>query len=209
MKTKLILYILAFFSIATAAFTFATRDEAPAGYQPGDKAIDFNLKNINDKQYSLASDKAAKGFIVIFTCNHCPYAVAYEDRIIALNAKYAAKGYPVVAINPNDATAYPDDSFEKMKVRAKEKGFTFPYLLDESQGVAKAYGALRTPHIYILQKQGSDLIVKYVGAIDDNSQDASAVKAKYAETALDELLAGKPVTTTTTKAIGCGIKWKK
>lgn len=209
MKAKFLLAAAAVVFIASAAFTWSTRDDAPTGLQPGDKAKDFKLKNIDDKFYSLADDKAAKGFIVVFTCNHCPYAVAYEDRIVALNTKYASKGYPVVAINPNDATAYPDDSFEKMKVRAKEKGFNFPYLVDETQETAKFYGALKTPHVYVVQKNGSDLIVKYVGAIDDNSQDASAVKTKYVENAVDELLAGKAVSTTSTKAIGCGIKWKK
>src|SRR6478609_2835877 len=179
MKTRILFFTLAVFAVIATAFTFSKNDEAPVGYQPGDKARDFKLKNINDQFYSLANNKTAKGFVVIFTCNHCPYAVAYEDRIIALNNKYSSLGYPVVAINSNDATAYPEDSFDKMKVRAKEKGFTFPYLLDETQEIAKSYGALRTPHVYIVQKKGTDLIVKYVGAIDDNSQDASAVKVKY------------------------------
>jgi thiol-disulfide isomerase/thioredoxin len=157
----------------------------------------------------LADYKSAKGFIVVFTCNHCPYAIAYEDRIEELDKKYASKGYPVIAINPNDAVSYPDDSFENMKVRAKQKGFTFPYLYDETQATAKIYGAQRTPHVYLLQKSGSDLIVKYVGAIDDNSQDAKAVKVKYLENAVDELLSGKDVSAKETKAIGCSIKWKK
>jgi len=179
------------------------------GYQVGDKAIDFTLKNIDDKTYSLADQKNAKGFIVVFTCNHCPYAVKYEDRIIALNNKYAKLGYPVVAINPNDATAYPDDNFANMKKRAKSKSFTFPYLVDDSQEIAKTYGASKTPHVFVLQKVNNDLIVKYIGAIDDNTDDASAVKVKYVEQAVDELLAGKPVVITSTKAIGCGIKWKQ
>ncbi len=146
---------------------------------------------------------------MVFTCNHCPYAVKYEDRIKALNEKYEKKGYPVIAINPNDAAAYPDDSFENMKKRATEKGFVFPYLLDDSQSIAKTYGASKTPHVYILQKEKADLVVKYIGAIDDNTDSAADVKEKYAEAAVDALLAGKPVATNTTKAIGCGIKWKK
>lgn len=181
----------------------------PIGYNVGDKASDFKLKNVDGKLVSLADYKDAKGFIVTFTCNHCPFSVAYEDRIVALDKKYAAKGYPVIAINPNDAVAYPDDSFENMVVRAKEKGFTFPYLRDESQEIAKTYGALRTPHVYILQRSGSDLVVKYIGAMDDNSENASAVTKKYVETALDELLKGEAVKTPFTKAIGCGVKWKK
>lgn len=191
-----------------AAVIFITSFTKDGGYQVGDKAADFKLKNIDDKLFSLADQKDAKGYIVIFTCNHCPYAVKYEDRIIALNAKYAKLGYPVVAINPNDPVAYPDDNFANMKKRAKSKSFTFPYLVDETQGIAKAYGATKTPHVFVLKKEGTDLIVKYIGAIDDNTEDASAAKEKYVEQAVDALLAGKTIATTSTKAIGCGIKWK-
>jgi peroxiredoxin len=178
------------------------------GYKVGDNAIDFKLKNVDGKIVSLADYKKAKGFVVIFTCNHCPFAVAYQDRIIAIDKKYKDLGYPVIAINPNDAVSYPADSFENMVQRAKEKGFSFPYLYDETQQVAKTYGALKTPHVYVLQKEGKNLVVKYIGAIDDNSQDETAVKTTYLANALDELLAGKPVTTAETKAIGCSIKWK-
>jgi len=204
-------FLLTGLSLATAALlSFTYSSDTPAtGYKAGDKAIDFRLKNIDDKEVSLADLKSAKGFIVIFTCNHCPYSVAYEDRIIALDKKYATLGYPVVAINPNDAVAYPDDSFGNMKVRAKEKNFSFPYLHDESQQIAKTYGATRTPHVFVLKKEGKELVVKYVGAIDDNSQDASAVKEKYAENAVDGLLKGQESTPNFTKAIGCSIKWKK
>jgi peroxiredoxin len=178
------------------------------GYKPGDKAIDFNLKNIDGQMMSLKSMESAKGFIVVFTCNHCPFSVKYEDRIIALDKKYKSMGYPVVAINPNDKTKEPDDSFDKMVVRAKEKGFSFPYLYDESQAIASAYGASRTPHVYVLRKAGSDLVVEYIGAIDDNANDAVSAKNKYVEQAVDELLAGKKVSMGFTKAIGCTIKWK-
>ena len=209
MKTvKKVMLAVASTAAIFALNSFGVKDQ-PSGYNVGDKATDFKLKNVDGKLVSLADYKDAKGFIVTFTCNHCPFSVAYEDRIVALDKKYAAKGYPVVAINPNDAVAYPDDSFDKMVVRAKEKGFTFPYLRDESQEIAKTYGALRTPHVYILQRSGSDLIVKYIGAIDDNSENASAVTKKYAETALDEILKGEAVKTPFTKAIGCGVKWKK
>lgn len=208
MKMKLLLAGLSFATAALLSFTFSS-DTPDTGYKVGDKAIDFHLKNTNDKEVSLNDFKSAKGFIVIFTCNHCPYSVAYEDRIVALDKKYASLGYPVVAINPNDAAAYPDDSFEAMKVRAKEKSFTFPYLRDESQQIAKTYGATRTPHVYVLKKEGKDLAVKYIGAIDDNSQDATLVKEKYVETAVDGLLKGEEVKTNFTKAIGCTIKWKK
>jgi peroxiredoxin len=190
-------------------FTLSISIAQTTGYKPGDKAIDFSLKNIDEKVVSLKDYKDAKGFIVVFTCNHCPYAKAYEGRIEELNQKYAAKGYPVIAINPNDPVAYPEDSYENMQKNAAEKKFTFPYLWDETQEIAKAYGALKTPHVYILKKVNNDLIVKYIGAIDDNTENPKEVKKKYAENALNELLQEKSVKEPVTKAIGCSIKWKK
>ena len=145
---------------------------------------------------------------MVFTCNHCPFAKAYEDRIIALNTKYASQGYPVIAINPNDPSQVEEDSYSNMQARAKTKNYQFPYLIDETQAIARAYGAAHTPHVFVLQKSGSDFIVKYIGAIDDNSDDPSAVKEKYVENAVDNLLAGKPVSPSSTKAIGCSIKWR-
>lgn len=192
-----------------AAFILLASFTPDAGYHVGDKAADFKLKNIDGKMVSLANYKDAKGFIVVFTCNHCPFAKAYENRIIALDKKYSAKGYPVIAIQPNDASVVEEDSYANMQARAKEKGYTFPYLLDETQATAHAFGATRTPHVFVLQKSGGDNIVKYIGAIDDNSDDEKAVKEKYVENAVDALLAGKPVATTSTKAIGCTIKWRK
>ncbi len=177
-----------------------------AGYKVGDVATDFSLKNVDNKKVSLADFKAAKGFIVVFTCNHCPYAQAYEDRIIALDKKYKKLGYPVIAINPNNPAKQKDDSFELMQTRAKEKNFTFPYLLDEGQKIYPQYGATKTPHVYILQKTKAGNVVKYIGAIDDNYSDAAAVKEKYAENALDALLKNKEVAVKETKAIGCSIK---
>ena len=179
------------------------------GYKIGDVATDFNLKNIDGKMVKMADDKAAKGFVVIFTCNHCPYAVAYEDRIVALDKKYRPLGYPVIAINPNDAMAYPADSFEAMQKRAKDKGFTFPYLVDETQQVAKTYGATKTPHVYLLQKNNNKLVVKYIGTIDDNYQEADEVKEPYLANAIKALLSGKEIAPAETKAVGCSIKWKK
>lgn len=113
------------------------------GYKIGDQATDFALKNIDGKIVKLSDDSSAKGFVIIFTCNHCPYAVAYEDRIIAIDRKYRSLGYPVIAINPNDPVAYPSDSFEAMQQRAAEKGFTFPYLVDQTQQIARTYGAAK------------------------------------------------------------------
>jgi len=179
------------------------------GYNVGDVATDFKLKNVDNKMVSLSDYKEAKGYIVIFTCNHCPYAKAYENRIIGLNYKYASKGYPVIAINPNDPKAEPQDSFEGMKLRAKEKGFTFPYLFDEGQKIYPQYGAVRTPHVFVLQKENGKKIVRYIGAIDDNYADANDVSHKYVEDAVNALLSDKPVLLTSTVAIGCSIKAQK
>ncbi len=176
------------------------------GYQVGDVATDFALKNVNDKVVSLKDYKDAKGFVVIFTCNHCPFAKAYEDRIIAIDKKYKNLGYPVIAINPNNPDVQKDDSFELMKKRAKEKGFSFPYLFDEGQKIYPQYGATKTPHVYLLQKTSKGNIVKYIGAIDDNYSDESAVKTKYLENAINSLLNDEEIAVKTTKAIGCSIK---
>ena len=201
--TKTLSFLTLALALVVASFTVAPPTE---GYKVGDTAADFKLKNVDGKKLALADIKDAKGYIVVFTCNTCPYAVAYEDRIIALHQKYAAQGYPVVAINSNDKDVKPDDSYDKMKQRAKDKAFPFAYIYDETQEVAKTFGALKTPHVYILDKNRT---VRYIGAIDDNSEDAAAVKEKYAESALDALLAGKEIAVKETKAIGCGIKWKK
>ena len=177
-------------------------------YEIGDNAIDFKLKNIDDKFVSLNDYEDAKGFVVVFTCNTCPFSKWYEQRIIDLDVKYKTKGYPVVAINPNDLKESPGDSFAAMKERAEDKGYTFPYLYDESQQIAKAYGATRTPHVYVLNKEDKDLKIAYIGAIDNNHKDPDAADKKYVEDALDALISGETMPTTFTKAIGCTIKWK-
>lgn len=188
-----------------AGLSFTTLNDN-AGYDIGDIATDFKLENTDGTMVSLSDYKDAKGFVVIFTCNTCPYAVAYEDRIVELDKKYAAKGYPVIAIMPNNTDVKPEDSMEHMKARAKAKGFTFPYLMDKGQKIYPQYGATKTPHVYILQKTTKGNRVEYIGAIDDNYQDASAVKVKYVEDAVEALLAGKEVKETKTRAIGCTIK---
>lgn len=185
---------------------FTVNPPVANGYQPGDKATDFKLKSVDGKMYSMSDYKNAKGFIVVFTCNHCPFAVKYEDRVIALAKKYESKGYILLAINPNDPAAQPADSYDLMKVRAKEKGFTFPYLFDEGQKIYPQYGATKTPHVFLLDK---NLIVQYIGAIDDNVEDASAVKEKYLENAIAALESNSTPSPQTTKAIGCSIKTKK
>jgi peroxiredoxin len=191
--------------VVVSAFTNKTEKEK-SGYKIGDVATDFKLENIDGKMVSLSDFEDAKGFIVTFTCNTCPYAVAYEDRIEALNKKYASKGYPVIAIMPNNTDVKPGDNLEAMQKRADQKGFTFPYLLDAGQDIYPQYGATKTPHIYILEKTKTGNIVKYIGAIDDNYQDASQVKSKYVEDAVDALLTGREIKVKETKAIGCSIK---
>jgi len=175
-------------------------------YQIGDVAEDFKLKNVDGKLVSLSDFEEARGFIVIFTCNTCPVSVANEDRIIDLNEKYKDQGFPVIAINPNNPEVSGGDSYELMKVRAKEKGFNFPYLFDDGQKVYPTYGASKTPHVYVLNKEDDQLIVRYIGSIDDSARNAGAVKTKFVENAVDALTKGLPVEIASTKAIGCSIK---
>lgn len=184
---------------------FSDKSTVVEGYKPGDKAEDFRLKSVDGKMYSMSDYKDAKGFIVVFTCNHCPFAKKYEDRIIELANKYKSKGYILLAINPNDPSVQPEDSYALMQKRAKEKGFGFPYLFDEGQKVYPKYGATKTPHAFLLDK---NLTVKYVGAIDDNVEDARAVKEKYLENAIAALENKKNPSPSVTKAIGCSIKTK-
>ena len=194
--------------LITFLFAISFLLTSAGGYEVGDKATDFKLRNIDGSWVSLSDYEDAKGFIVIFTCNHCPYAVKYEDRIISLDKKYKEKGYPVIAINPNDPEVQPEDSFDKMKVRAQKKGFTFPYLFDDGQEIYPQYGATKTPHVFLLDKSKGDYIVEYIGAIDDNYKSAEAVETHYVEDAVDALLKGEEPPITSTKAIGCSIKTK-
>jgi peroxiredoxin len=187
-------------------FFATTLLSAQSGYDIGATATEFKIENIDGTFVSLSDFEQAKGFIVVFTCNTCPYAVAYEDRTEALNKMYATKGYPVIAIMPNNIEIKPGDSLDAMKRRAKEKGFTFPYLIDREQTVFPQYGATKTPHVYILEKSNDANVVRYIGAIDDNYKDANAVEVKYVEEAVNALLAKKPVSVTKTRAIGCSIK---
>lgn len=181
----------------------------PREYGIGDAAVDFSLPGVDGQKRGLADYSEARGFIVVFTCNTCPYAQAYEDRIIALDKKYKPLGYPVIAINPNDPVIQPKDNMEAMKVRAREKGFTYPYLLDEGQKIYPQYGATRTPHVFVLEKKDHKNLVRYIGAIDNNYEDARQVTDRYVEEAVDNLLAGRDVVRNRTVAIGCGIKAKK
>jgi peroxiredoxin len=176
-----------------------------ANLKAGDKAIPFNLRGVDEKEHSLNEYVGRNAVAVIFSCNHCPYVRAWEDRMVKIQSDYGDKGVQLVAINANDDSKYPDDSFPKMKERAQEKKFNFSYLRDETQNVARAYGAERTPEIFLFDK---NLILQYHGAIDDNYDDPKAVKEHYLRKALNAVLAGKSVPTAETKPVGCTIKWK-
>ncbi len=176
------------------------------GYDVGDKATDFRLLNVDGEYVSMADYPDANGFIVIFSCNHCPYVKAYEERMIQIHNEFAPKGYPVIAINPNDSVAQPQDAYSKMKIRAKEKNFPFPYLVDAEQSVYPVYGATRTPHVFLLNRDDNELRVAYIGAIDDNYQDADKVEKPYLANAVNALMAGNKPNPDVTRAIGCGIK---
>lgn len=196
----LLLAVLGAFTLASVA-----QKKDIDGLKVGDIAPNFNLKGVDGKMYSLDSYPDAKGFIVTFTCNHCPFSDMYEDRLIALHNKYADQGYPVIAINPNDPEVQPEDSFDKMVVRAEEKAFPFAYLFDEGQKIYPQYGAERTPHIFLLDKSRK---VHYIGAIDDSARDASAVTTPYVENAIAAMEMGKEPDPSFTKAVGCTIKTK-
>ena len=180
----------------------------------GMKAPDFDLPGIDDRNYSLSDFDNFKFLVIIFTCNHCPTAQSYEDRIVALVNNYKEKGIGFVGISPNDPLSlrldelgYSDlgDELDDMKIRAKEKGFDFPYLYDgDTQNASRAYGPVATPHIFIFD---ADRTLQYTGRIDDSEEGVTEDTRHDLRNALDELLAGKPVSVKTTKTFGCSVKW--
>ena len=204
--SKLInVYFVLFFFIICTSF----RHLPLPGYQVGDKAMNFKLKNIDGKIVSLNDNASAKGYILVFTCNHCPYAKAYEDRIIELHNQFSAKGYPVIAINPNDKDIEPQDSYEEMVNRASEHHYPFPYLYDDLQIAAKDFKAQKTPHAFVVWKENGAWVIKYNGAIDDNGAEPNNVKKQYVAKAIDAILSGIAIETTETKSIGCQIHFRK
>jgi peroxiredoxin len=170
----------------------------------GAKAPDFNLKGVDGKMHSLADYADKKALVVIVSCNHCPTVIEYEDRMIAIQRDYAGKGVELIAINSNETDGHPTDSLEHMIERAKDKGFKFPYLRDDTQDIARALGAVRTPEVFLF---GPDRTLVFHGRIDDNASNPSAVKRHDLREALDEVLAGKPVTVPNTTPVGCTVKW--
>ncbi len=196
-------------SFFTCLYIIAAVINARDPYKAGDPASDFNLRNVDGRMISLSMFPDAKGFILIFTCNTCPFAQKYEQRIIDLHNQFNQKGFPVIAINSNDKSVSPGDSFDEMKRIDEEKGYKFVYLYDESQDIAKRYGATNTPHVYVISKHDNKLMVEYTGAIDNNADDGSKADKHYVSDAVNALLNGEKVKVAGTKAVGCGIKWKK
>lgn len=171
----------------------------------GDPIIPFALPGVDGKVHRTQDYDDKEILVIIFSCNHCPYVQAWEGRMIEIQADYADKGVQLIAINANDDRKYPEDSFEEMVKRAKAKGFNFPYLRDETQEVARAYGAERTPEVFVFDRERK---LRYHGAIDDNYENPQAVKNPYLRNALDALLAGKEPPVAETPPVGCTVKWK-
>ena len=203
MRSKWILPAL----LLLVATTSLAQKKEPAGLaelEIGKPAPEFSLPGTDGKTYTFKDIAGEKGTLVVFTCNHCPYAVAYQKRLIDMAAKYKSHGIGVVAISSNDAKAYPDDSFELMKVRADSMKYIFPYLYDESQAVALKYGPKVTPHIFLFDVKG---VLAYRGRIDDAAQEHKVKKRELTD-ALDAMIGGKTIPTTTTTAFGCSVKWR-
>jgi peroxiredoxin len=169
----------------------------------GSKAPDFNLRGVDGKMHTLTSFSVKPVLVVVFSCNHCPYVKAYEDRMITIQRDYASRGVQLVAINSNDEKSYPEDSFAQMVVRAKEKGFNFPYLRDQDQTAVEHYRAVCTPHVFVFDSRRR---LRYRGRIDD-SRDPLNVKSPDLRNALDDLTAGREVRVPDTKPFGCSVKW--
>ena len=201
MKTiKLLSIILIAFSIiCTKAFAQKNNKDI----------VDFKLKNVDEKKVSLSDYPYAKGFIIVFTCNHCPFAKLYPPRLNDLNNKYKPLGVPLIAISSTDTMMYEEDTYPNMVKKANEEHFNFPYLFDEMQEVAKNFRAQKTPHAYVIWKENNQWIVKYNGAIDDNGMEPEKVTETYVSNAVNELLANQTIKTSETKSIGCQIAFRK
>ena len=168
-------------------------------------SADVKMKNVDGKEMSIADVKGTAGTLVVFTCNHCPFAKMWESRIVELGNAYQSKGIGVVAVNANDPTVAAEDGYDQMVSRAKEKGFSFPYVVDSTSAVAKAFGAARTPEAFLFDKDGK---LVYHGAVDDNGQEPEKVENAYLKNALEAVAGGKAVPVAETKPIGCGIKFR-
>lgn len=174
----------------------------------GSEAIDFELPGVDGKTYRLNDFQGAKALVIAFMCNHCPYVIAVQDRINLLAKEYKSKGVSLVGINSNDSVKYPDDSFEAMKIRAQERNYIFPYLRDESQLTARAYGAICTPEFYAYESVQGKFVLRYLGRLDDSWKDETAVQKRELALALDRILNGELPDSDQKPAMGCSIKWK-
>jgi len=190
--------------------SLAIQAQTPAakGYTVGDAVAEFQVRNIDNQFVNLANYTNQKGVVVVFMANHCPFSKAYEDRLMAIHNKFATQGYPVLAVQTSDVTIYPEDAYEAVQSRSRDRGFPFPYTIDESQSVARAFGAIRTPQVFVLTRAGGKFLVQYMGAIDDNPQDAAGVQKHYLDDALVSLTTSRVVQINNTRPIGCAVKWK-
>ena len=197
----------AFFLLLISLYSFSGNNKAPVSLI-GNTVNDFSLRNIDNKNISLNDFKNAKGFIIVFTCNHCPFAKLYPERLIMLSEKYKSLHVPLIAINSTDSLVYEEETFAEMVKKVKEKGFNFPYLQDNTQAVAKNFGAEKTPHAFVIWKENNQWIIKYKGAIDDNGAEPKKVAHAYVEEAVDALMHSKTIAVTETRSIGCAIKFR-
>ncbi len=194
---------IVFILLGSLLFINSTRIDQPNGYVIGDTADDFALRNYDGRTVSMSDYKNARGYILVFTSNHCPYAEAYEDRLISLHKKYADKGYPLIAINPNAPQINKDDNMDSIRKKAITKKFPFPYLSDSLQTVFPKFGADRTPHVFVLDSLRR---VKYMGTVDDNAEASFKVKKRYVEDAIQALMRGEEPFPASTKTVGCKIR---
>jgi len=193
------IFIISIFTFVLILKSFAQNDTT---------SLDFLLKNVNGNLFSLKDYHHAKGFIIIFTCNHCPFAKLYPKRLNKLNKKYHHKGFPLIAISSTDTVLYAEDTYDNMVIKANKEKFNFPYLYDSAQSVAKLYKAERTPQAFVLVKENNNWVIKYNGAIDDNGAEPKKVKVDYVSDAVDALLKNQKVLITETKSIGCKIMFR-
>jgi len=210
MKQALIIMAVVVLAVSCVGGAFAAAGGDPAA--PASLALgasipmaDTKMKNVDGTEMAIADVKGAKGTLVVFTCNACPWAKAWEDRIVALGNEYQKKGIGVIAVNANDPAKVAEDGYDGMQARAKEKNFGFPYVVDATSGVAKAFGASRTPEAFLFDAKGA---LVYHGTIDDNAQEPGKVKETYLKDALAAVASGQGVAVKETKAMGCGIKFR-
>ncbi|HEY3215085.1 MAG TPA: thioredoxin family protein [Candidatus Eisenbacteria bacterium] len=194
--------------VAIATSTAAADDPTPKTLGLGDLAPmrQVSLKNVDGRQITIAEAAGKKGTLIVFSCNHCPWVKMWQKRIARIGNAAIGQGVGVIAINSNDPSEFPEDGFDEMKVRAKQLGLRFPYVVDETSEVARAFGAARTPEAFLFDAEGK---LVYHGTIDDNARDGRAVKQPWLKQAVEALAAGRAVPTAETKALGCSIKLRE